>query len=308
MSAAWLVTCIVLDIAVIIANFIEQLLIYQKWQYLDRIDHLLLSLSISDIISGIATLGIDSWFLARENGHISDMVLHEHHNMISKIFDSVFLFSVFASIFHVIAVAIERLYAIRFPRRYYIFTTFKFKFATISTVWIAALALTPTFAVSSLLSAKQVGSFIRGTVFLTAAIIVFITYIVIAYYLVRQRKSIIQDFSPDCSLQEDRLKRLTTLCLFLGISFVVCILPITLGYFSPKLYHPISSIMITLNSFINPCVYFVKVYYETRNITRSRSDTTHALLDHKGYAYTVTTETNYETDVNENGGHHKYYR
>ena len=90
------------------------------------------------------------------------------------------------------------------------------------------------------------------------------------------------------------------MCLFLGISFVVCVLPITLSFFDLKLYHDFSNVMITLNSLINPCVYFIKVYYDSRTITRSRSDTTHALLDTRD---TAATETNEDSahDHNENG-------
>ena len=63
---SWLIACIILDVGVIIANSIQQIIICRKWKMLDRIEHLLLSLSISDLLSGIATLSIDVWFLVRE--------------------------------------------------------------------------------------------------------------------------------------------------------------------------------------------------------------------------------------------------
>lgn len=289
MSAiAFMIGCIVLDIGVILTNISEQVLIARKWKFLDRIDHLLLSLSISDLICGIATLGVDSWSLVFEQNRQanSSTLSLENHKIVSSVFDSVFVFSVFASVLHVIAIAVERLYAVRFPRKYYIFTTFTFKCCTISAIWIVSIILTPSFSVLTFISLHDVGGLIRGSVLAFIAFSVFLVYLIIAYFLLRQRKSIIQDFSPECSIQQDRLKRLTILCLFIGSSFVICILPLTIGLLDTTLYHHSSNIMITLNSLINPCIYFGKVYFESRNLTRSRSDTTHALLDSKGLSLT----------------------
>nr|XP_012560766.1 melanocortin receptor 3 [Hydra vulgaris] len=286
MSVPWMVACIIIDSAVILANFVEQLLIVRKWKSLDRIDYLLLSLSISDFTSGVATLGIDGWYLSGEmNPTIVPRISHE---IVTKIFDSVFLFSVFASTFHVIAVAVERFYAIKYPRKYYIFNTFKIKFGTIAGIWIISLILTPTFSVLSVFSLDtKIGVYIRACVFAFSAFFVLIVYLYISLLLVLQRKSIIQDFSPECNVQQDRLKRMTMFCTFIGISFVVCLMPITVSYFDEDLYHPIGNLAITLNSLINPCIYFAKVIYESRSINRSRNETTHALLESRSYIITT---------------------
>ena len=67
----WLIGCMVLDVLVITTNFLEQFLIIRSWKHLDRIDHLLLSLSVSDVIFGLATLTIDSWYLSR---HLNSLI------------------------------------------------------------------------------------------------------------------------------------------------------------------------------------------------------------------------------------------
>ena len=286
MSVPWMVACIIIDSAVILANFGEQLLIVRKWKNLDRIDYLLLSLSISDFTSGIATLGIDAWYLSGEL--TLTIVPRISHEIVTKIFDSVFLFSVFASTFHVIAVAIERFYAIKYPRKYYIFTTFKIKFGTIAGIWLISLILTPTFSVLSVFSLDtKIGVYIRACVFALSAFLVMIIYLYISILLLLQRKSLIQDFSPECNVQQDRLKRMTMFCTFIGISFVVCLMPITVSYFDEDLYHPFGNLAITLNSLINPCIYFAKVIYESRSVNRSRSETTHALLETRSYIVTT---------------------
>ena len=287
----WLIGCILLDVAVILTNVGEQFLICSKWKSLDRIDHLLLSLSISDLLNGVATLSVDSWYLARDSdlkmGANVSTVVTENHEIVARIFDSAFIFSVFASVLHVIAVAVERLYAICLPRKYYIFTTFCFKCATIFCIWFLAVLLTPSFSLFTFLSLdNEFGTFVRGTILASVVLAVFIVYVIIAVFLLRQRTSIIQDFSPECSIQHDRLKRLTVICLFIGISFVVCMIPMTLSYFDRDLYHHLANFMITLNSLVNPCIYFAKVYFDSRNNNingtcsgaRGRSDTTHAYL------------------------------
>eukprot|EP00111_Clytia_hemisphaerica_P020563 TCONS_00060564-protein len=292
MVLEWFIPAIVLDVMVIIANFAQQLIIFRKWSSIDRIDHLLLSLSISDLISGLVMLLTDSYIM---HEHLTGM-MNQEQTAFSKIvdmcFDSVFVFSIFASIFHVISVAVERLWAIKFPRKYYIFTTFKMKCGTISLIWCLSLTLTVLFSALNILSTQEeIGTFIRGVVFAGSAILVFVTYVYIAYLLLQQRRKNKQTFSNES--QDRRLRRLTILCLFIGISFVACILPITVGYLDADLYHHSSNLLITLNSLINPFIYFVKVYYESRSrrhsITRTRSDTNNALLDTRS-SNTVTTD------------------
>ena len=279
MVFAWLIACIVLDAFVILANVLEQFLIIRKWSKLDRIDHLLFSLSISDLISGITTLGIDSWWMSvnlSKNQNIS----HGTTLAVGKIFDGVFLFSVFASVFHIIAVAIERLFAIQFPRQYYRFTTFGFKCTTISMIWVIALLLTPTFSVVPVLSIQQdVGALIRAITLTITVVLVFFIYVFISYLLFRQRKTVMHDLHSEIGIQNEKLKRLTILCFFLGMSFVICVLPITLSYYHADLYHDVVNFMITLNSLINPCVYFIKLHYDSKTIIRQRSDTTRTILE-----------------------------
>ena len=279
MVFAWLIACIVLDTFVILANVIEQFLIIRKWSKLDRIDHLLFSLSISDLISGITTLGIDSWWMSVKLSN-NQNISRGTALAVAKIFDGVFLFSVFASVFHIIAVAIERLFAIQFPRQYYRFTTFGFKCTTIFMIWVIALLLTPTFSVVPMLSMQRdVGALIRAITLTVTVALVFFIYVFISYLLARQRETVMHDLHSEIDIQNEKLKRLTVLCFFLGMSFVICVLPITLSYYHTDLYHDVANFMITLNSFINPCVYFIKLYYDSKTITRQRSDTTRTILE-----------------------------
>ena len=142
----WFISVIFLDVGVILANICEHCLIINRWKYLDRIEHILLSLSVSDLMLGSACLIVDSWHLhfavahneteqcnvtsnasriwGDNNGTLDCDEMHGMDNpyrLMNSIFDTLFLFTVFASALHVMAVAIERIYAVRFPHKYHIF-------------------------------------------------------------------------------------------------------------------------------------------------------------------------------------------
>lgn len=314
MTLGWYVGCIVLDIGVILTNLCEEIYILRGWNTLDRIDHLLLSLSVSDFFNGVATLGIDSWVLARslvlDNSTLTSAtplivtnssvngtsnVLVSHHRVIQIIFETVFLFTVFVSVLHVTAVAVERIYAVRFPRKYYIFTKFKTKCLSICMIWVISLILTPSFIF--IRTDKLKGRLIRGIALAIIVVAVFCIYSSVAYFLFQQHRSVVDTFT-DSSLQLDRLRRLTIMCIFIGISFVVCIAPITIGYLYEPFSHEISSIMVTLNSLINPCIYFAKVYQDTRN-KKKPEPINKELIQRRAYGYTLTTIID-EAEVKEN--------
>ena len=266
MATGWIIACMVLDVAVIMANISEQYIIIKNWAQIDCIEYLLLSLSISDLISGITTLSIDSWYLALRTGALNMTITIKHQKTLSKLFDSIFLFTVLTSVFHIISLAIERLYAIKRPKEYYILQTGKFKSLTVGVIWLISLGLTALFSVPPVFSLHyKICSYVYAAILATACIIVLVIYLSIAYLLIKMRSSTEQEFGSPEDVRKDRLKKkVTIISLFLGISFVACVLPITFGYFSADLYHEFSNMMITLNSLINPCIYFAKVYM-TRN-------------------------------------------
>jgi len=311
----WLIGCIFLDICVIISNVCEHVLIIKGWKNLDRIDHLLLSLSVSDLVNGLSTLFIDSWYLARkmslnvtrmnetshtpcfgrrdaENKTFTNETTHfleEHHSLMNCIFETVFLFTVFVSVLHVTAIAFERICAVRFPRKYYIFNMAKTKCLTIISIWIIATILTPTFAVLPTNSTKA--RLIRGITLAILTFTVFVMYVCVAYFLFKQHKSMVDTFSADSDIHLHKLRRLTAICLFLGTSYITCIAPIIFAYLYQGFYHDISNLMVTINSLINPCIYFVKVYHDRRDnrIMRRNINSSKELISKRPHGATVMT-------------------
>lgn len=264
----WVVVCIAVDVLIIGANSVEQLLLANNWSRLDRIDHLFFSLSVSDLLHGLVVLVMDLFFWSE--------LMHSTENIVPKILlisSSIFLFTIFSSVFHTIAIAIERFYAIKFPTKYHVFTTYTVKCVTLILIWIGALSFSVLVGIlNQHITDKLMSRYLWCSVLMSSAAVVFFTYTYIACLLFRQRRKGVNpvQFNPRCYTHQKRLNRLTILCLILGISFVLCILPVAMGRVNPIFYHPANHFLISFNSLINPCIYFLKMYQDDKNKTRQR--------------------------------------
>ena len=275
----WLITGIVVDFAVIVANLAEQCVMRRNWGILDRVDHFLFSLSLSDLVTGFCTISVDGWFLYHFAKQGADPTPDP---FLTKVFDAAFLFSVFASIFHVTAIAIERLMCVRFPKRSHYFTSTRSKAIMLSIIWALSLLLSVAFALMQAFALDHIfGKYARCSIFLAAILVVTGTYIALVFYLRDIRKQISN--GEKLSLAEEdqlqKVRRTTIVCVLIGFSFVACVLPITLGYLSDKLYHPVVNILITFNSLVNPTIYLGRLLTDqSLRGTRNRSGTTMQLL------------------------------
>lgn len=280
-STLWLIACITLDVGVLFTNLCEQLMISIKWHAMNRIDHLLFSLSISDLICGLGALGADSWHFWNGTQHqgntTSNMTSHQTNTtlynytistsftssrdqpIIQSIFDLIFIFSLLASAFHVMYLAVERVCAIRFPGFYMMLIRFSFKFAILSVIWLVSFVI--TFTLKFTVSGKDTLNIVFGSILSIIMILVFTTNSAVAIFV---RSATQQDINHMDTRHQQNRKCLATMCIFLGLSYFGCMLPITLGFFHNDHYHDLSNLMVTLNSLINPCIYFVTVYWDAR--------------------------------------------
>ena len=286
----WLISCIVLDIGVIGTNVGQQLIISSKWKDLDRIDHLLLSLSITDLLSGITTLTDDIYVLVDVMTVPNNSSRQCYKNntqpycILVKFMDSIILFSIFSALCHALAIAVERIYAIRFPFQYRSFSSNSVRCCTFLAIWTSSAVLTTVFYVAltfiRIPSApwnldRKIGAYLRGSVLVLLISIILTLYLFIIYFLFHQRSKIRQDFIPASQLR-NRLIRQTLLCVFIGLTLVICLAPRTFAYLNPNLYHPVSNILLSLNSMCNSCVYYFKWWYDRKDVA---SKTKIVLLD-----------------------------
>ena len=270
----WLIGAIAIDGAVISANIVELTLLLKKWHKLDRIEHLLVSLCISDLVAGIVTFAQDAIQLR----NIIEYGMVRMTSTVGMIFDCFFFFFVLVSNFHIISIAIERLVAVKFPMKYSIFSTFKCKSLTICLVWTLAVLFAPTITVVSKLfydQRKLVDHYMSAGILLTACILVFTIYMILVFALVdRERK--LQELIPEEMRRQMRDRRTTCFCLLIGFSFVICVLPFTIGLMDKKLYHNSSNLLLSANHLVNPLIYFTKSIFEARR-RRASSSTSHLL-------------------------------
>ena len=247
---SWIIAALVIDILVIIGNIIEIGILLNKWNSLDRIEHLLFSLSVSDLLSGVTMVCQDLLFLKQ-------VLIGEYPTeVVVTVLECLFLFSVLASNLHVLAIAVERFFAVVFPMKHQIFTTIKCKVLTISFVWVTATTLSP----SIWFLIKSFGYCVYAGVLLFACVSVFTIYLALAGALVI-RKWLISGMLPT---QKNRDRKTTWFCLLIGFSFVICFLPMSLGQLFEELAHPIASLLLGLNHFLNPFIYFAKYFHMRR--------------------------------------------
>ena len=261
-NGIWILIAIIIDFAVIAANLIEITLLLKKWRNLDRIEHLLLSLSVSDFVAGIAMVCQD----IKQLFHIFHDKKVQMNGTDSITFDILFIFCVLVSNFHVISIAVERLVAVVLPLKYSLFTTFKCKAFTICFVWCFSLASTGviafSFAYKKILVSRARYLTCAG-ILLFACISVFMIYTALFVALVIREREMVKMLQQE-TRKYMRDRRTTLFCLLIGVSFVVCMMPPTIAYFSEKLYHPISNLFYTFNHLLNPFIYFAKSFYEKR--------------------------------------------
>lgn len=267
MSLYWIVGALIIDGLVISANIIELTLLLKKWSRLDRIDHLLFSLCVSDLIAGVCAFTQDSMQLREvlENCQPKMMAIE------SKVFDCLFFFVLFSSNFHVAAIAVERLVAVLIPLRYSVFTTSKCKTFTLCLVWISALTLAPIMTVLQSVLLGVHARLFSASFLIASCSVIFLAYVILTVALIIRERRMVDLISQEMKKQT-RDRRTTCFCLLLGISFVICVLPFSLGLLKNSLYHDSWNLLITANHIINPFVYFAKSYFD--GVRRKRCEST----------------------------------
>lgn len=267
----WLISAITVDGLVISMNIIQLGLLLRNWRILDRTEHLLLSLCISDLIAGIVFFGLDTHSLKY-------YLVHGKINLTKTeavVLECLMVFFILTSNFHIISLAIERLVAVSFPMNYAIFTTLRCKTFTICLVWTLAVLVSPAITLVSKIYYDQKvenvgGKLIMGGVLLTACLTVFSIYMILVVALIRREQQM-KEIIPEELHRQLRDRKTTIICLLFGFGFVVCVLPHTIGFFSQNLYHDSSSLLLASNHFINPLIYFAKAYVQRRRTMSSNS-------------------------------------
>ena len=249
----WIIFAVVIDGLVMSANIIELILLLRKWKRLDRIEHILFSLCVADLTCGLVMFGQDAYQLRLVVQHIGqDMTTTE-----ALVLDSLGVFFILVSHFHVSAIAIERIVAVSMPLKYSVFTTYKCKALTISFVWVLSLIFAPVLTVTSRHS--HIGQLVVAGAITSCCALVFVSYMALTGLLIRRERAMRELLEPEIKRQM-RDRQTTVYCLVFGLSFLVCTLPYTIGLMEVSLFHPFQILLLTAYHLVNPLVFFVKYY------------------------------------------------
>lgn len=251
----WLIVAVIIDGLVITANTVESILLLRKWKRLDRIEHILFSLCIADLTCGVVMFGQDVYQLHLITGPDAgaDMTTIE-----ALVLDSLGLFFILVSHFHVSAIAIERIVAVSMPLKYRVFTTRKCKALTISLVWALSLVFAPVLTITSR-GHSYTAQLVVACAVTVCCTIVFLSYMTLTGLLIRRERAMRELLEPEMKRQM-RDRQTTVYCLVFGVSFLVCTLPYAIGLTNPGLFHPFQILLLTAYHLVNPLVFFVKYH------------------------------------------------
>ena len=236
------------------------IIIFMRWSKLDRIDHVMLSNSICDLLCCVFIFINDLVEFKR----FTDVTTLEQFmeyvpTKLSKITETIVFLLLYVSGAHTIAIAIERIFAVRFPTKYYVFNSFKAKLITLILVWfIPGIFVLSLYTVSS--RGLVVVDYIKNTVLMAMGGIIFITYVYIVALLLFKRCNNQRNFNS----QDGRLVRLTIVCLFIGGSYIGFVTPFAIYVYDHSLYLDEANLIILFIPLSNPFIYFIKVFVEIR--------------------------------------------
>lgn len=234
---------LVIGLLIIILNVTEIIIITRK-KTKKNYEYMLLGLSTSDALLGF------SFFIYR--------ILHALTKVpIAPIF-VVFFFSLTASIFNILALSLERMYAVLYPIQHRVLFT-KSKLALcVAVIWISTFAITIAVSLTVDKTKCTLDGHVLNEVFYVAPMITTVDFLYVIIYLIILIKLCRTRHAP--TLSANMIKRTErksiVLCCMIALVFVLFTAPTAIGM---SVFHktPIwSRVPLLLNSISNSVVYF----------------------------------------------------
>ena len=290
-------TAVIMDGLIIAACIVECSLLLQTrhrryTKKFEPIEILLFSLCISDFLSGAFMLlgDICMWyaFIVYDNPERAP---------IAFIVDPLIALFVLLSSFHVMSIAMERLVAVALPRKYSVLDNTCYKFLTVSLIWVVAgLFVGVVYQITWSYTCDCTTTSVLGYAYACACAFVFATYTMLFVLLMLRERKLKKLLGADLR-KHSRSRRNTYICLLLGCSFVVCVLPFSIGSIEPDYFFGVLPSLLTMNHMFNPIVYFVKYYVDRRR--RGASNLSAATVKYnRSSSQTPTTITSMSTSSN----------
>ena len=230
---------------------------------------LILSLSISDCIVGFGTFTSKLFVNLLDHYQLSTYE-EEKTYLIKKIAEAPIWFSVYLSLFHIIAITVDRAIAVAYPTRHRVLITpWRIKIYIII-VWLAStIIILVKIVLVFMTSLKSIFIWIR---FFAAGFIIGVGFVVALSYFfiikkaIYERKKSIRNIHGN--IDEKKIMRKERRLLFTSfaivLSFVVCMLPSTIEAVMLKEESYMAEFLVVSNSLVNSLTYFYGRYLNCR--------------------------------------------
>lgn len=254
-------------------NIAETILILRMRKRWKPFDKLLLSLSFADLLVAISTvIFCILWLLD---------VSVKGHQFSNEYFLLVLMSSEDYSLLHILAITVDRFFAVKYPLRHSMRMQGRLPVAMIAAIWISVVSINVIIITVAIKAHEKVLLTIK--VFSVSLILLGICYAIAYWHMFKQvltqarrrSKSYESEKNYRCQIKEllfqEKCKNertmLMTCCLVLS-SYIICMYPISvealIAKSSIEVISPVSQLLLLSNSVLNPLVYFFKGYRERR--------------------------------------------
>ena len=248
--------------AAFILNIIEIILIIRMRKGWKPFEKMILSLSFADLL--VATVTITYYVL-----WLCDVSIGGH-KLLQRHFVLLLIFSEEYSLLHILAITIDRFYAIKYPIKHNIKMKGRLPNIIIIAVWVCVALLSSTM-VTVLLITMDVFN-ILAKAYSVIVIALGICYALAYYHMfdfILSHSATVHNI-PKCQirdvLQQDGCKKERAIFLtsnLVMLSYIICMYPISIEMLIRKTTENISlatQLFLVTNSLLNPVVYFFKGY------------------------------------------------
>ena len=245
------ITDLIIGFLVAVLNVVE-IIIIARIKKRKKYEVLLLSLSLSDCLFGIANVILASVYISNEC----------HARSLLECSYILYLFFVLTSMFHLAFMSIDRVIAVIKPFKHKFLLTQRRIYIIIAVLWSFTLvACGSLFTADELtkLSIQKVESekemIVSITIIAVDVVMIFSYFIIIYHYRLKNRVA-----THQTKLQ----KKLPIICILLGATFVLFTLPFALLVFTMEDVPFYANIILVGNSGVNSIVYFFREKFEER--------------------------------------------
>ena len=245
------ITDLIIGFLVAVLNVVE-IIIIARIKKRKKYEVLLLSLSLSDCLFGIANVILASVYISNEC----------HARSLLECSYILYLFFVLTSMFHLAFMSIDRVIAVIKPFKHKFLLTQRRIYIIIAVLWSFTLvACGSLFTADELtqLSIQKVESekemIVSITIIAVDVVMIFSYFIIIYHYRLKNRVA-----THQTKLQ----KKLPIICILLGATFVLFTLPFALLVFTMEDVPFYANVILVGNSGVNSIVYFFREKFEER--------------------------------------------